>query len=300
MIATSARQSVLLGLIALLIVVLVVLSGGVGSVHFNPGKPLPRGQITRPPVVSATKPVAPSLTAGIVFRTIVLAILIIAGIIAVIGAIVSPEFRRFLLRQMVPVGIILVAIYLLSLLLPPIHLRTRSSPRPGHLTPPPAVTPSQPEHVTIPTATPSHWWTVLIALGGAMVVVGGGIAVWWWLKLRRERSIARESILKQLGEQADIAASRLRNGDDPRTVVLRCYQQMCDILNKYGHVSNPEYFTPREFARQLHARGMSTEYADRLTAIFEQVRYGHRYGPEFAHEAVTCLNAIKAAYAPGG
>ncbi len=297
MIATSTRRSVLLGLIALLIVVLVVLSGGLGGVHFHPGKPLPQGQSARfaPP---NTKSLPPPITLVNLFRIALFAILVGGGILSVIAAIVSPNFRRTLIHLLIPAAIILIVIYLLTLLLPLIHPPTV----PAHHapTPPPIATPRQPVHVTIPTETPSHWWTLLIALGGAILVVGAGIAAWWWLKVRRERSTAPESILEQLGEQADIAVSRLRDGDDPRTVVMRCYQQMCDIMNKYGHVSNPEYFTPREFARQLHARGMSTEYADRLTAIFEQVRYGHRYGPEFAHEAVTCLNAIKTAYAPGG
>ncbi len=298
MIATSARHSVLLGLIALLIVVLVVLSGGLRSVHFHPGKPLPQGQSVQFPQAN-NKSLPPSITLVNLFRFALFAILIVGGSLSVIAAIVSPEFRRTLIHLLIPAAIIFIVIYLLTLFLSPIH----RSAMPMHraLPPrPPAGVPKQPVHVTIPTGTPSHWWTLLIALGGAILVAGTGIAVWWWLKVRREQSIARESILEQLGEQADIAVSRLRDGDDPRTVVLRCYQQMCDILNKYGHVSNPEYFTPREFARQLHARGMSTEYADRLTAIFEQVRYGHRSGPEFAHEAVTCLNAIKTAYAPGG
>ena len=293
MIATSTRRSVTLALIAVLFGVLVILSAGLGSLHFHPGKPFPHAQ-HKPPVNVTPELTAPATSFIDVFRIIVLVLVIATGVVGVIGMILSPEFRRFLIRQLIPVGVILLAVYLLSLFIHPIqHVPVR--PRPAPL-PAPVTTPSPPVNISLPAGKPSHWWGVIIAFAAALLAVGAGAYGWRWVTTRRNRP--QKDILRKLGEQADIAITRLRDGDDPRAVVLRCYQEMCDILHKYGHVANPAYFTPREFAHQLHARGMSIEYADRLTAIFEQVRYGARTGSGFAQEAIACLDAIKHMYAP--
>ncbi|MCK4681559.1 DUF4129 domain-containing protein, partial [Candidatus Bipolaricaulota bacterium] len=59
---------------------------------------------------------------------------------------------------------------------------------------------------------------------------------------------------------------------------------------------NFSYFTPREFAERLRSSGMMVVHVDRLTAIFEQVRYGGRPGEAFVDEATASLEAIEEAY----
>ena len=77
-----------------------------------------------------------------------------------------------------------------------------------------------------------------------------------------------------------------------------CYKEMVALLCTQASVSGVAALTPREFAGALRARGMEDEHVDRLTAIFEQVRYGGRPGIAFADEATACLDAIRVAYEP--
>ncbi len=297
MITTFTRRPIASALIIVLFGVLIILGSGLKSVHFHPGKPIPRVYRTSPVAHNFT-PAPPSTTLIDIFRILILTLSIGGGVIGAIGAILSPEFRRFLLRQLVPAGVILLAIYLLSLFIHPFkHVPIHVSPRPA-----PAPTLAQPPSVQVPmpAGAPSHWWGILIALGAALLVVGTGMFAWRLITGWRMRKATADDVLRKLGKQADTAVSRLRAGDDPRAVVLLCYKEMCNILHKYGHVANQAYFTPREFANQLHARGMSHAHADRLTTIFEQVRYGNRQGSQFAREASTCLDAIRNTYAPSG
>ena len=67
-------------------------------------------------------------------------------------------------------------------------------------------------------------------------------------------------------------------------------------MSQAQHIPNYSYFTPREFATHLRKRGMKDEHVDRLTRIFETVRYGGRSGVGFVDEAIACLESIQRAY----
>ena len=55
--------------------------------------------------------------------------------------------------------------------------------------------------------------------------------------------------------------------------------------------------TPREFEQYLAKSGLRTEDIQRLTRLFESVRYGDKSpGKREEKEAVDCLNAIVRAY----
>jgi hypothetical protein len=57
--------------------------------------------------------------------------------------------------------------------------------------------------------------------------------------------------------------------------------------------------TPREFERELVRAGLPALPVERLTRLFEHVRYGvHAPGPEEQHEAISSLEAIVTALGP--
>ena len=104
-------------------------------------------------------------------------------------------------------------------------------------------------------------------------------------------------MLAELAKRARDAADRIRAGANLADAVRRCYKEMSELLCKRANVSDVEVLTPREFTEALRDRGMQDEHVDRLTSIFEQVRYGGHPGIAFADEAVACLDAIRSAYA---
>jgi hypothetical protein len=149
-----------------------------------------------------------------------------------------------------------------------------------------------------PTATRST--LVLVALLVSLSVAGVGLSV--YLKVirpRRTRSAALpepdglDELVAQIGETVD----RLRLGEDPRSAVLSCYAEMLRILSSRQSLPHA-HLTPREFARSLHRAGLSSVHVNRLTEIFEKVRYGHHDAATLAAQALESLESIRSAYTP--
>jgi hypothetical protein len=152
--------------------------------------------------------------------------------------------------------------------------------------------------VNIPKVKPSGWQVIVIALASSLLIAL--FVIFFLAKVYpfiRSRFTDQESVLNQLGKSAGVAANRIVSGDDPRAAILRCYQEMTQIMSKHEQVPNYSYLTPREFALRLRRRGMKDDDVDRLTAIFEAVRYGGRSGAEFVSEALSCLRSIHRTHA---
>ncbi len=228
------------------------------------------------------------------FQRLIYAIVLLAVGVTVIGAIVSPRFRRFLLHQLAPILVLALFMLLFFAFFHPKRAQTSSyTPHPAPVQQPAGTTG---QGYTPSAVNPPNWSVILIALGTAAAIVGLGFGVWWRFR-RTGAGLEERDVLAELGEEAGAAAARIRRGDSPRDVVIDAYKEMCEILSR--RVENPDYLTPREFARRLHARGMRDEHVDRLTRIFEEVRYGHRAGDRFAADAIACLEEIRDAYAQG-
>ena len=96
---------------------------------------------------------------------------------------------------------------------------------------------------------------------------------------------------EELIESASEAAESIRRGQDPRGAVIDCYRRMLCLLEDRGTVSTP-YLTPREFADALRGQGMPLDSVDRLTGLFELVRYGRRTDAALSQQAAECLEAV--------
>ena len=286
---TDREKTLVLALFLLVFAGIAILSGGFSSLQFRPGKPVPHGASLAPPEVGNTGGHRPTWLAA-AFQRILYAILFLAATVTAVGALVSSQFRRFLLRQLPSILILLLIITVFLAFFHP--KRAEVSPPSPPTTAAPPMEGTSPEYVP-PTVTPPNWSVVLIALGAAAGIVAIGFAA--WRRFRSTPETAGRDVLSELGEEAGAAAARIRHGEEPRDVVIRAYREMCDILSR--QVENPDYLTPREFARRLRARGMRDEHVDRLTGIFEEVRYGHREGTRFAAAALSCLEEIRDAYA---
>jgi hypothetical protein len=98
----------------------------------------------------------------------------------------------------------------------------------------------------------------------------------------------------EVGRLAGEAADRIEDAGDFENQVFRAWREMTRPLN----VDHPRSSTPAEFAAAARAAGMSGDHVDRLTELFDEVRYGGREAtPEREEEAVSLLRSIEEQYA---
>lgn len=103
-----------------------------------------------------------------------------------------------------------------------------------------------------------------------------------------------EADVAAVGRAAGRAADRIERSDEFENEVYRAWAEMTEPLS----VDRPESSTPAEFASAAVEAGMEPEDVDRLTALFEEVRYGGADPTdEREREAVATLRRIEAAYA---
>ena len=136
---------------------------------------------------------------------------------------------------------------------------------------------------------PSPAWHLFLALLISVTVVS---MIVFWRAARRRRAPTREpAIMESIARASD----RLLAGQDPRSVVLRCYGEMMAVLSARDRI-DPTCLTPREFADRLRQDGLSDTHVTELTAIFEIVRYGDQEAASFATRAAACLHSIREAH----
>jgi hypothetical protein len=286
------RRIVLLVCLLGAIGLLVLLVSGVHNLTLLPGKPIPNplAALKRPADGSATHPRSGSSDTWVVLAQSVL-------VVALLGVLIMAGVSRRFRRQLLILGTIGVVLVFGLSWLPHAYrgVPEQSQPQPTAAPTGSGTSPAKPE---VPSVTAPGWGAILIGIGAA--IVSAGLVLLFLVKIMPRLRRPREgSVLDELGERADEAARRIRAGEDPREAVLRCYKEMSEILSRRRRVVNHAHFTPREFATRLREAGMSDAHVDRLTAIFEEVRYGGRSGEPFKNEAVGCLEAIRRAHVFG-
>ncbi len=130
---------------------------------------------------------------------------------------------------------------------------------------------------------------ISLAVGG-LLILGGA------LLYRRLHRRPTPFALTELALGADQAAAEIEAGGDLSNIVLRCYAEMTATLAKKRGLNRPGGMTPREFAQALREAGLPARSVERLTRLFENVRYGAMTpGKRDELEAVSCLREISEA-----
>jgi hypothetical protein len=137
----------------------------------------------------------------------------------------------------------------------------------------------------------TEWSRVLVAVGlslgaGAALILGSS-----WVAARWRAHRSRHGHGELAWELELLAEQTLSAGRDP-DLVLRCYCEMVDLLSRRERVAHVS-LTPREFAERLGDLGLPTAAIDRLTELFELVRYGHRESTPFTGRALRSLEEIR-------
>jgi hypothetical protein len=130
-------------------------------------------------------------------------------------------------------------------------------------------------------------WSVLVVSLVLVALLVLGV----WLVWRRWHPAV--DIAQQVAQQAQQAVAQLRAGDDVKDVVMRCYVDMCRAVDARRGLQRHVAMTPREFEMRLTGAGLPAESVQRLTRLFESVRYGAKSpGWQEQNEAIACLAAI--------
>jgi hypothetical protein len=134
-------------------------------------------------------------------------------------------------------------------------------------------------------------WDVYLNSFIVVLIIIGVTGFFYW----RSRQSDSDDELDMLAEEAKSAIVDIQSGGDFRNAILRCYSQMCQILQKERGIYRSDWMTPREFERRMLRAGVPHKPAQGLTKLFEFVRYGGKTpDSEQENQAVLWLNAIAA------
>lgn len=277
----------ILVLSALALGALTVLAIGLSNVPFRDAQKF-RTVIERGNLRIAAQSLFNSIVEIPLWQSLAIWVLFLIMII-LIGALLSPELRKRLIMNIIRVGIIYWAIYI-------VFTRNRdvlsqmmfgANPFTGEIsltldgTPPPAFVPPQ----TISLIS------YLVSFGIAVLLV---LLAWKLYKLWQEYSAVSANL--PINKIADIARSSLKDlssGRNSTDVIMNCYFRMSDVVENRRNISRSKSMTPAEFASRLEQGGLPPDAVYRLTRLFERVRYGgYRSGTQDVKEAVACLTTI--------
>ncbi|MCP4419192.1 MAG: DUF4129 domain-containing protein [Chloroflexi bacterium] len=113
----------------------------------------------------------------------------------------------------------------------------------------------------------------------------------WWRYQKMLKEID-EMPLDELRVRAIMALEELRQGKMPLSdVIRRCYREMMQTVREQRGVYRERNVTPREFEKRLQQIGLPQPPVQRLTRLFEQVRYGN--APTSEREKREAIDSLK-------
>lgn len=278
----NRRRQITLLLAGVAILTLMVLSAGLSSIELQPARPFSiAGQETNR--IRGEVPTLPPELFNTLWQIFALVFMIMLPF-AILHFFVSPEGRKRVIRNT-----LLISVYAIVVLLFIQNLRQRPIDELDSLAGSSAPT----EQFTIPDIflNPPP---ILIFVIGLLIVIG--LAMLAYFFMRRYRT-PHETELQVVAREARLALADLQAGADVKDTIMRCYLQMAAALNQSRGVQRKHAMTPREFESYLTRVGFHTDHINRLTRLFEGVRYSsHRPSPRDEREAEDCLRAIVEVY----
>ena len=209
--------------------------------------------------------------------------------IVLIGTLLSPELRKRVIMNIIRLGVTYWAIYLVAQryhdkllkMMEGVNPLAGKTPFDVSGNPPPAFIPPQTISLT----------SYLVSFAIAVLLV---LLAWKLFKFWQEySSVGADLPLNKIAGIARSSLNDLSSGRDSTDVIMNCYFRMSDVVENKRNLSRTKSMTPAEFATRLEQSGLPADAVQRLTRLFERVRYGGRRSaaPDI-NEAVACLTTI--------
>ncbi len=281
--------------LSIAVVAIIFLSAGLSEFEPLPGETFPfwlfLGLEADEAGASPPGMIFPILRLWGMFLLFAIAILLVSWIITFI---IRPKARKRMLTRIIGYFILLLVMYTMldsiQRLKPPDGTEKLEFPSISELAELLSGEEGTPDAPTF-VIDPPRWLTIAVTLTLIALLLAGA----WFLWQRWPRS--RAGPVERLVQEAQQAVKELRAGRDLKDTVMRCYQEMSQLLNEQRGIKRQRAMTPREFEHHLVEIGLHDEHIRRLTRLFEGVRYGtNTPGEREEHEAVACLTAIVKAY----
>jgi hypothetical protein len=213
-------------------------------------------------------------------------------LVLLVSSLLSPELRKRLLLGFVRMALFVIVFLFIMQNNPEIlkGLFTLGNPVAD------SATQSLIEDIPPPVFEPpqiSGWLSFLITFG---IILLTALVIW-----RVNRWMARRNEILNLGrpldEIAEIARTSLKELSQGTTsshdTIIQCYERMSRVVESKRGLNRDFSMTPAEFAVRLEKAGLPRGPVERLTHLFESVRYGARISePPDIDEAVACLTSI--------
>jgi hypothetical protein len=271
-------------LAALALGALTVLATSLNEVSFRKGQRFARERAAQslPPVGEMPQSAVdvPLLQQLIVWMSIIM-------LVVLIGLLLSPRTRKRLFLLLIRMAFTVWAVYFL--------FKNYGAELFGFALQSPETEPMSGEAaVPVPVFEApevSSTFSYLISFGFALVL----LAVVWLLYRgwQRYAALNRTQPLDEIARIARSSLNDLSSGRNSSDVIINCYLRMSDVVSIKRRLQRDIAMTPHEFALRLEQAGLPGEAVNRLTRLFEGVRYGDRKsGPRDVNEAVTCLKTI--------
>lgn len=264
---------------------LTVLVTSLNEVPFREGQRFVREEVERAPISPSV--VEPAFVEIPIWQQL-LALTLLTLMVVLIGLLLSPEMRKRMFLLLIRGVLTAVGIYYLLMnygeqILPfnlqeaAESLATEESAVPIPIFQPPSVSPA---------------FSYLISFAVALIL----LTVGWMVYRSWQSRYAAPHRSKPLDEIARIARSSLNDlssGRNSSDVIINCYLRMSDVVSSKRKLQREIAMTPHEFAVRLERAGLPGDAVNRLTRLFEGVRYGdRRSGSRDVNEAVSCLKTI--------
>jgi hypothetical protein len=278
--------TVILSVIALL--ALTILAIGLKGLAFRPTlqfQHMDRGQAQFPAMGEIVERIR-----AVPFQThlLVWGALLLMAVLA--ATILSPRLRKQLLRAFLRVALIaLVLTYLLqhnklSPLLENLQFMPQAAEKSdaANLPEPPVFQPPQ----------ISPLISYVLSLGIALLFIGL-VMIINRLWAEQKQSLTDGFSLDDIASIARSSLDDISRGQDWGNVIINCYARMSQAASAKRGLHRHESMTPSEFASRLKNAGLPADAIQRLTQLFESVRYGsHRSTQKENDEAINCLTTI--------
>ncbi len=265
---------------------LVALAVGLGNVPFRDAQPFgreeARGVASIPVQAAAAFVEMPAWMHLGMWGLFILMVVLIA-------ALVSPEMRWRLIKNLIRVAVIYWGFYIfitrfrerLAQIALDLNLTGGDSLSDANGELLPAFAP--------PSASSSFVYLASFIVALLLVVIAWRLFV-FWQKHRSERALPP---LEKIAKIARASLHDISAGRDTTDAIMNCYYRMSDVVAEKRKLERDSAMTPAEFAVKLEHAGLPGEAVGRLTRLFENVRYGKRRADMAeVNEAVACLTTI--------